>query len=531
MGMSHASSWRVQDGQADPLHPSGEKIEYGNVFDVMGRGYLNPEAYPWLDVSSLSQLGWLPDTAYRTVSEYVQVRLYRFDHQDADVKRLLGLRFPIAGNRAYWLSYRGAFQVIAERLIVVRADEAKRKTLLVDMHPAGTAYDAGSPVGETFSESELGLSATVTNSGGEGANAWIDVDVAYLPQVTFLQADISVIEDQGTAVLELVRNRLGESETVVKWEVVSGTAVVGEDVAAASGTVRWEADEVDVKSIELMLLRDTEDEVAESFVVRLSQAEGAVLPVRDAVVHIIEPGVLDPMFAGPLLDGRVRDFAVQAGGGVYVVGDFERIGEKFGRGVGRVLPSGSVDESFAVAQGVDTVPIYSVIDRPGDRLLCGGAFTRYDWQSAHGLVRLNRDGSHDELFNAKQVIDTVYELVSLSEGGYMALGSFAGAVARFSDSGERDLLWSTDLATDSIVTSLVAREDGTFVIAGWFPFALEDFRWGVVLLDASGEHADWLGSLDSDRPVLPKLERGENKEIMVIGDFAAYGKVSCPGIA
>jgi hypothetical protein len=151
-GLGHASSWRVHEDHLDPLHPSGERLEYGNPFDVMGRGDLNPDAYSWFDVSSLAQLGWLSDTAFRTIDEDSTLRLYRFDHQEVNRSRLMGIRLPLGANRAYWLSYRHAFPQLAERLTVVRADETHRTTLLLDIHPGGTVEDAGLPVGKTFSE-------------------------------------------------------------------------------------------------------------------------------------------------------------------------------------------------------------------------------------------------------------------------------------------------------------------------------------------------------------------------------------------
>lgn len=92
-----------------------------------------------------------------------------------------------------------------------------------------------------------------------------------------------------TATLTVTRSGGASGPAQVNWSLENGTAIVGSDVTAASGTFSWVAGDATPRTITLNVAADG-PEGMESFVARLSGATGAILAEpRAASVRILDP--------------------------------------------------------------------------------------------------------------------------------------------------------------------------------------------------------------------------------------------------
>ncbi len=173
-GLWHASFWDA--GDSFSVGP-GSSDEYGDSFDVMGREYTGDGHF---HMQAKSRLNWLEPTQWQSVTSSGTYRINRFDHvQGAGVQ---ALRIPLGPDEYYWLGYRrnivdNAWLQNGVYLLWQRAGETK--SWLVDSTPgsANGREDASVFMGQTYIDPESGIYITPTQSGGEGADAWIEVQV------------------------------------------------------------------------------------------------------------------------------------------------------------------------------------------------------------------------------------------------------------------------------------------------------------------------------------------------------------------
>ena len=85
------------------ISSNGMSTEYGDLYDVMGRG-ATPGAH--FSTWNKSVLQWIPAGAITTVTISGVYRVFRFDHANASLSNTLALKVPRDGTRDYWIGYR-----------------------------------------------------------------------------------------------------------------------------------------------------------------------------------------------------------------------------------------------------------------------------------------------------------------------------------------------------------------------------------------------------------------------------------------
>jgi hypothetical protein len=543
LGLGHASLWRVAAGKTDPIDPSGQQDEYGHAYDIMGYSTYDPEHRNVFNPASLAYLGWLPEQSMQTITESGRYRVYPFDQQTPGLGKVLGLRIPLGTQRAYWFSHRFDYENLRHQLVVERADEAARTTLLLDMNPGGSLNDAALAEGRTFSESEIGIHAKVVETGGSAADAWVDLEVEFIPQVLFRQADLSVLEMSGRVELILERQRSSKGAVSVRWETEDRTAIASADYTTSGGIVIWEDGQIGSQSIHIPVLADSGEEHQESFAVRLTEVTGAIAPVREAVVHIIEPGTRDPSFESPEIRGLVRDIALQPDGKILIAGDFYHVGTSIGRGAGRLLSNGQVDSSFTMVRGANVTPVHVAAIDSSSKPIFGGAFRTFDLTGAEGLVRLFPEGGLDQWFFHTSLNGTVHDLVFLNSGDFFIAGDFSlvsgsvtSGLARLYADGTVDQTWGTEFPFGTLVTDVAVLPNEELYASGRF-LGEDGLRyWGVLHLHADGSVKRLLGKVDTqvggayNSIEITKLALTPSRELIVTGDFSRFAGISCRGL-
>ncbi len=87
---------------------------------------------------------------------------------------------------------------------------------------------------------------------------------------------------------------------------------------------------------------------------------------------------------------------VVTGRTIFIGGDFTSYDGSVRPGVARLLDNGSIDNGFNPGLGVDgSGSVFAVAIQPDNKLLVGGAFTRFHTSARNSIVRLLKDGSID----------------------------------------------------------------------------------------------------------------------------------------
>jgi uncharacterized delta-60 repeat protein len=109
------------------------------------------------------------------------------------------------------------------------------------------------------------------------------------------------------------------------------------------------------------------------------------------IIRLNQDGAVDSTFNNTLIGGTVEAIAVLPDGRILLAGTYFDTTNRF-RGVLRLLPNGSVDQSFD-ASATATGTIRALLVQPDGKILIGGFL-------AARIARLNADGSRDASFTA-----------------------------------------------------------------------------------------------------------------------------------
>lgn len=169
----------------DSMIGPGRSLEYGDLFDLMGRGGESND----FNAAFKHRLGWLSRDQVQGVSQSGLYRLYAFDVDQVQAGRVYALR--IGGQpwwrslrRPYWMQFRinaGRSQWLKSGLQIFWGDGPVQQgaTQLIDTTP-GTVYrqlDSPLPLGRTFSDPLVPVHITPLAQGGLGPERWMEVAV------------------------------------------------------------------------------------------------------------------------------------------------------------------------------------------------------------------------------------------------------------------------------------------------------------------------------------------------------------------
>tara|TARA_R110000803_G_scaffold190884_1_gene253478 strand:- start:485 stop:3241 length:2757 start_codon:yes stop_codon:yes gene_type:complete len=139
---------------------------------------------------------------------------------------------------------------------------------------------ASDPSGQEFKETFYVRLSQPSNSATLGSNRYLTVNIDGLDNtgsLAFTATKTTVPENQGTLDIAIARQGSALGAVSVSYLLSSGTALIGEDVESASGTVNWADGDSAEKSISITIIDDVDNEANESFTVALSPVAGSNL--------------------------------------------------------------------------------------------------------------------------------------------------------------------------------------------------------------------------------------------------------------
>jgi len=178
-GIGHSSFWIPSVGSTDPVDPSGTYEEYGDPFDVMGKGTVPEGVY---HAEAKQRLDWLSPGHWTDATVSGTYRIKRIDNVNTTGVR--GLRVAKSGNDHYWLSYRRLFSNswLKAGANIVWEQSLYGRSWLIDTTPgslAGSAdrTDGSLAIGRTYSDTAANVHITALARGGTSPDEYLDVKV------------------------------------------------------------------------------------------------------------------------------------------------------------------------------------------------------------------------------------------------------------------------------------------------------------------------------------------------------------------
>ncbi len=254
------------------------------------------------------------------------------------------------------------------------------------------------------------------------------------------------------------------------------------------------------------------------------QADGKILVAGNAsstfngqptkgIIRLLPSGQLDTSFAigtGLLLanggGGFIIKLLVQPDGAILAGGQFSSFDGQSRPLLVRLLPSGSLDTSFASLASVTPTNGYlaDIARQPDGKLVLGGDYLTGTNSNGIDMIRLLPNGTLDPTFSSNQSHSFVASVSVRPNGTILAAGSFAtfggsprGGLVRLSSTGAVDPTFATGGGTPSLILTLVELNNGQLMAGGGISrFDGQPANGLVRLTTAGGLDASYPGSLD-----------------------------------
>ncbi|HEX7859030.1 MAG TPA: Calx-beta domain-containing protein [Verrucomicrobiae bacterium] len=211
---------------------------------------------------------------------------------------------------------------------------------------------------------------------------------------------------------------------------------------------------------------------------------------RTNIARLEADGTLAPGFNPAGVPFTVRAVHIIHGYGPILVGG--------DRGLVRLHPDGSLDQSFNVTIGGETPRVSEILVQPDNKIVLGGKFQTVNGVSRNGLARLHENGQVDESFDPGPGIENLSEWVheptglALQKDGMLLVGGYFNRVAGFQNfalvrlqtNGAPDTTYAPRI--NHAIGAVLLQDDGKLVIGGDFQEVNGQPRRGLARLNPDG---------------------------------------------
>jgi len=196
------------------------------------------------------------------------------------------------------------------------------------------------------------------------------------------------------------------------------------------------------------------------------------------LVRLNSDGTRDASFSSSLgaTNNIIYDMALHPDGSIFLVGSFTNFNGTITNRIVKILPSGTVDTTFAIGTGASG--LIEKVELQSDRkIIIGGGFVTFNSVSVGKIARLNTDGSLDTSFITGVGFDNNVSAIGIQADGKIILGgpftSYNGNVAnrilRLNTDGTVDSSFVTGTGFNSgAVEAILINSSGEIMLGGSF---------------------------------------------------------------
>jgi uncharacterized delta-60 repeat protein len=198
-------------------------------------------------------------------------------------------------------------------------------------------------------------------------------------------------------------------------------------------------------------------------------------------------------FFGP----QVYSLILQSDGKILVGGDFISYSGASSENIIRLNTDGSVDTSFVIGTGFNSLVTSFEIQGNG-KILVGGSFTSYDGVSSNNIIRLNTDGSIDSSFVVGTGFNGFVTSFEIQGNGKILVGGFftsysgvsSNRIIRLNTDGSIDSSFVVGTGFDNIVRTIQLQSGGKVLVGGLFTTLNSESypRFAVLLEEPQSEY-------------------------------------------
>lgn len=249
--------------------------------------------------------------------------------------------------------------------------------------------------------------------------------------------------------------------------------------------------------------------------------------LRPNLVRLLPDGTLDESFtARP--DGPCYQTVVQPDGQIIVGGSFRRISDADQGYVARLHPDGTLDRSFAPRPNGDSIRVRGLALQPDGRLLVCGTFWGFEGLNRPYFTRLNADGRLDRLFAARP--DGIVNAVSvLPDNRILMAGGFTAprlGLARLLPSGSTDPDFDPGTIFNAPVRHVAPLADGRLMAAGGFTAAGPANQHYLIRLQADGRPDTTFDTGTGPDDIVSNVALEADGAVLVAGFFSQLNGLS-----
>ena len=244
LGLSHGYAWKPVG--TSPIQ-SGQHVEYGDPFDVMGDSDSTTGSH--FSTPKKRALGYISEANVLTASVSGEYRLYRHDRTVGS--NIVALKIDAGGAYDYWLEYRRdvdpAFSDYADCVsngllmhwnnLPNFTQPGADGTYLLDMTPGsvGDMKDSALVVGQTFADPTYKIRITPLRTGSTVQGDWIDVAISLGDRPSNRAPNVQSVSSNATAFARTASGLVAtgtdaDGDTVLyQWDMGDGKPVYTTD--------------------------------------------------------------------------------------------------------------------------------------------------------------------------------------------------------------------------------------------------------------------------------------------------------------
>jgi|GEM_PF-696204 len=274
---------------------------------------------------------------------------------------------------------------------------------------------------------------------------------------------------------------------------------------------------------------------------------------RSFITRLTANGDVDLTFNPPSgSNATIMKMALQNDGKVLIGGYITSYNGQKRIGIARILPDGSLDETFDPGRGpMDEAqrpsPVLAIAVQNSGKILVGGYFSNFnepDNESnsyigpyTHNITRLNIDGSIDNSFShplSWSVGQRINSIVLQPDGkiliaGRFRIGSTLYGVARLNENGSVDPTFLKG-TTNDIVNTLAVDANGKILVGGHFSLFNNSPANHIVRLNQDGAVDNTFNTGTGPSDQIHHFGVQADGKLLVGGDFNFFNGSTSPGI-
>jgi uncharacterized delta-60 repeat protein len=251
------------------------------------------------------------------------------------------------------------------------------------------------------------------------------------------------------------------------------------------------------------------------------------------IIRLNTDGSVDNSFVvGTGFDSLVNIITLQPDGKILVGGFFSSYsGISYSRII-RLNTNGSVDNSFAIGTGFNN-NVRTIQLQSDGKIIVGGDFTSYSGSSGNRIIRLNTDGSIDTSFVIGSGFNNILFTIELQSDGKLLVGgsftSYSGVssnyIIRLNTNGSVDTSFVIGGGFNNTVNIVQLQSDGKILVGGAFGSYSGVSRNYIIRLNTNGSVDNSFVIGTGFNTFVRSIQTQSDGKIIVGGDFTFYGVV------